>query len=257
MSIRRNKNILPDFLIVVAQKGGTSSLFAYLSQHPQVKLPQEKELHFFDLNYEKGVNYYKGLFPSKSYTQITGEASPYYLFHPHVPERVYKCCPNIKLIVMLRNPVDRAYSHYMMQKKRGYDNLQTFEEALNAEKERCYAELKKLEANPYFKSTSFQRFSYKTRGLYFKQIIHWLNYFSINQFLFIQSEEFFNHTTRVLRRVYNFLNVRYELPLDLTAKNVNDYPPMNSNTKDYLKPYFAKENEQLVTLLNDKKFLWK
>ena len=102
---------LPDFLIIGAQKCGTSSMFAYLNQHPQMKLPDVKEIHFFDLNYSNGLDWYTSHFPpaSLSHRMVTGEASPYYLFHPHVPERVRLHCPDVKLVVMLRNPVDRAY----------------------------------------------------------------------------------------------------------------------------------------------------
>lgn len=143
----------PDFIIIGAQKGGTSSLFSYLKQHSQLQLPDKKEIHFFDNDYQKGVNWYRSHFPMKIFDNIkTGEATPYYLFHPHAPQRIFQHCPKVKLIVMLRNPTDRAYSHYMMQNKRKIDPLPTFEEAIDAEESRLRVETLRLGNEPLYNS---------------------------------------------------------------------------------------------------------
>lgn len=125
---------LPDFIIIGAQKCGTTSLFNYLSKHPDVSLPEEKEIHFFDKFYNKGINWYKKNFLNDG--MLTGEATPYYIYHPHVTVRISSCCPNAKLIVMLRNPIDRAYSNFSMEKQRNNEPLATFEEAIAAEPKR-------------------------------------------------------------------------------------------------------------------------
>src|SRR5437879_9845243 len=114
--------LLPDFIIIGTQRGGTTSLYSYLASHPSVGPASTKEVHFFDNKYTKGLAWYRAHFPSaieKYYAEhiqkrkfITGESSPYYLFHPHVPKRVAKDVPHAKFIVLLRNPVDRAYSQY-------------------------------------------------------------------------------------------------------------------------------------------------
>src|SRR5947208_4822180 len=114
--------LLPDFLVIGAQRGGTTSLYHYLQAHPCIKLANTKDTHFFDKKYNKGLTWYRGHFPiwlEKAYAQqvrrqtfVMGEASPSYLFHPHVPKRVKQALPHVKLIVLLRNPVDRAYSQY-------------------------------------------------------------------------------------------------------------------------------------------------
>src|SRR5262249_13344047 len=114
--------MLPGLVILGAQKAGTTSLFNYLSAHPQVRSPTNKEVHYFDLNFARGPTWYRAHFPKRSDTsleqddirdeQITLDASPYYLFHPAVPERLKTTLPQAKFIVMMRNPVDRAYSHY-------------------------------------------------------------------------------------------------------------------------------------------------
>ncbi|MEJ2557594.1 MAG: sulfotransferase domain-containing protein, partial [Anaerolineae bacterium] len=120
--ITRFMRVLPDFLIIGAQKCGTDSLFRYLGGHPCIKLASSKEAHYFDLKFDKGINWYRSHFPLIPYKYsvkrlrkqdlITGEATPYYLFHPHAPGRAAAIVPHVKLIVLLRNPADRAYSHY-------------------------------------------------------------------------------------------------------------------------------------------------
>ncbi len=240
----------PYFLIIGVQKGGTSSLFFYLKQHPQLELPKHKELHFFDNNYFKGISWYNQHFLSAfKNNKKTGEASPYYIFHPHVPERVYNYNSNIKLIGMLRNPVDRAYSHFMMQKNRGIEPL-TFEEAIEAESGRISDEEKKIIDNPNYKSLIHQQRSYIARGMYYSQLKNWLKYFSLDQFLFIKSESFFNDPLKELFKVHSFLNIKQLKPSILTPQNINNYEQMNPNTKDFLIKYFSSDTENLYNLLN-------
>jgi hypothetical protein len=121
-TLKRRTGVLPDFIIIGAMKSGTTSLYNYLVQHPNVLKGAKKEIHFFDWQYEKGLPYYRSQFPTqpykifmrsfRKYEFICGEASPYYFFHPHVARRVAQDLPHVKLIAILRNPVDRAYSHY-------------------------------------------------------------------------------------------------------------------------------------------------
>src|SRR5689334_8975756 len=114
--------LLPDFIIIGAQKGGTTSLYNYLIEHPLIKSARRKEVHYFDRNFHKGVSWYKAFFPTsleKYYAEnilkkdfITGEGSPEYLFYPHCAEKAVRVLPQAKIIALLRNPVDRAYSQY-------------------------------------------------------------------------------------------------------------------------------------------------
>src|SRR6056297_3866495 len=108
---------LPDFLGLGAQRSGTSTLNHYLSQHPQFRAPIRKEVHYFDKNYYRGVEWYKGYFPmqSRSRISVTGEVSPFYIFHPYCAERIARDLPHARFIVLLRNPVSRAISHYWKQ----------------------------------------------------------------------------------------------------------------------------------------------
>src|SRR5229473_3108964 len=126
--------LLPDFVIIGTQRGGTTSLYNYLAEHPSIGAASIKEVHFFDTShYKQGLAWYRAHFPpfvQKYYTQhvqkqafITGEASPYYLFHPFAARRMANSLPHVKLIVMLRNPVDRAYSHFYHELEGGHETL--------------------------------------------------------------------------------------------------------------------------------------
>ncbi len=247
----------PDFLIIGAQKCGTSSLFYYLSQHPDLSLPNVKEIHFFDLNYKKGWEWYQDFYTKAKITdrKLTGEASPYYLFHPLVPERVFKHLPKVKIIVLLRNPIDRAYSHYRHQIKLGNEPIQSFEEAIVNEELRISAEEEKLKLGIMNESLAHRRYSYKSRGFYSLQIERWLKFFPMSQMLFIKSEDLFEHPKAVLNEVYDFLKIRRILPQSLTPQNTNDYPEIDVLTRENLRKFYEEDSFKLKRLLSDK-FSW-
>src|SRR5690349_3699828 len=173
------RRLLPDFLIIGAQRGGTTSLYNYLQAHPNIHSASIKEVHFFDRKFQKGVHWYRAHFPmrlTKVYAGrfrhegfVTGEASPAYLFHPQVPERIARLLPRVKLIVLLRNPVDRAYSQYYHTLQLGYETL-TFEEAIAAEEERIAGEREKISQDEYYQSHAFKHQSYLSRGIYVDQL---------------------------------------------------------------------------------------
>jgi len=247
----------PTFLIIGAQKCGTTSLFYYLSQHPQLNLPTIKEIHFFDLEYERGIDWYYRSFPKNPFlnNKLTGEASPYYLFHPLVPERVFKHLPKVKIIVLLRNPIERAYSHYHHQRKLGNEPIQSFEEAIINEELRISEEEEKLKRGIMNESPAHRHYSYLSRGLYSVQIEIWMRYFSMSQMLFIKSEDLFEHPKPVLNKVYDFLIIRKILPQCLTPQNTNDYPDINFNTRENLRNFYENDSKILKELLGVK-FSW-
>jgi len=230
----------PDFLIIGAQKGGTSSLYFYLKFHPSIKRPIKKEIHYFNIHFAKGLKWYKAHFPLKFNKYITGEASPDYLFHPETPERVKALNPKIKLIVLLRDPIERAYSAFQMNRRMGIDPRKTFEEAIQFELDHQeeFATLYNYERHNYF---------YLERGLYAKQLQNWTNTFDKNQILVIGSKEFFINTNEALKKVYSFLNIKSKLPPTLRAMNVGKYPPIADATYNNLKNYFSKDAALLKT----------
>lgn len=252
--------LLPSFIIIGAQRAGTTSLFKYMCQHPNLVSPLGKEIHFFDLNYEKGLSWYRSRFPVKNRSflpeirkarndLITGEASPYYIFHPLVPERIKRHFPEIKLIVLLRNPVDRAYSHYDHQRRQGRESL-SFEEAIEKEESRLSGEKEKIHEKENYSSFAYRRFSYIKRGEYANQLESWFDLFPREQILVIWSEEFFSEPQAKLNSAFTFIN-QPEAEIDVEKKyNQGEYEPMSGSTREKLREHFEPHNRRLESLLN-------
>jgi len=172
------KEQAPDFLIIGAGKCGTTSLYSYLDNHPQILLPNNKEINFFSKNFANGLDWYLSQFPTitDSPSFITGEASPSYFFMPDVPERIYEIAPNIKLIVLLRNPVDRSISAYYQNRKTG-KGTKSLEEVVAREIK--YAQRITTEELSSSGGILLQ-------GLYFFKLQRWLQIFSKEQLLILQ-----------------------------------------------------------------------
>lgn len=238
---------MPDFVIIGTSKGGTTSLYTLLSKHPEIIPADRKELQYYGTNYRKGLNWYKAFFPLKSKLngKITGEATPYYLYHPLAPELLKRDSPNAKLIVMLREPVTRAYSHYQMQVRNGHETLGSFEEAVRAEQKRLELELKRVENDPNFESQTHLRFSYLNRGKYGEQLQRWLQHFPKSQFLVLKSEDFFADPESGLKQVYDFLGVKHAMPKRLIKKNAGRYTALSEALHNELATYYK---EDLVLL---------
>lgn len=257
--------LLPDFIIIGAQKSGTTSLYQYLGQHPYVAPSLEKEVHFFDANFGQGLNWYRAHFASifykyyvnnlRGHELITGEASPYYVFYPHAPRRIFETLPQVKLIVLLRNPVDRAYSHYFHQVRRGRETL-TFEEALKAEPERLSGEVERILADEHYLSYNHVHFSYLARGIYVDQLEAWFKFFPREQMLILSSEDFFAQPSTTYRQVLEFLGLpAWKLP-EYRRRNVGHYRDrIDPATRKYLVQFFAPHNQRLFDLLGVR-FAW-
>ncbi len=246
---------LPDFVIIGAQKCGTSFLYQLLAQHPHVKPAFAKEVHYFDLNFRKGDNWDRSYFPLQmrnSRTYITGEASPYYLFHPHAPRRASTVLPDAKLIVMLRNPVDRAYSHYQHQVKRGKGEGRetlTFEEAIEAEKRILPGEVSKMLQDEFYESLRHRTRSYLRRGIYIDQLLAWSSFFPRKQMLILKSEDLFNDTTNVLERILDFLKIPHWVPETYSIPNKREYAGVSPLIRQRLDEYYKPHNQRLYEYL--------
>jgi len=203
----------PDFLIVGAQKSGTTSLYYDLATHPQLQ-PNvgPKEVSFFTTYYDRGIDYYRSYFPIKRKDRFYYQSSPYYLFHPLTPSRVYHYFPNMKMIAMLRHPVHRAFSHFNHQQLAGREPL-SFEEAIKAEESRLDGEEERLRTEARYRSNSHRNYSYVTRSIYIHQIERWLQYFDASQLLVLSSEEYFSRPESTLSVIYEFLGVQPRFPL--------------------------------------------
>lgn len=256
---------LPGFLIVGAQRGGTTSLYAYLRRHPDVAgALLEKEVHFFDLHFDRGEGWYRRFFPTEAACArhrrrrgrqlLVGEASPYYLFHPLVPERVARALPGARLIAMLRDPVERAYSQWRHEVELGHETL-PFEEAVAREPERTAGEAERLASDPTHVSFAHQHFTYVARGEYTDQLQRWFGRFPPEQMLVIGSEEFFDDPSRELGRAHAFLRLEpHELPRYDTF-NATATRGLDPSLRERLAAHFRPHNERLFELLG-RRFDW-
>ncbi|MBS4203244.1 sulfotransferase domain-containing protein [Lederbergia citrea] len=239
---------MPDFLIIGAMKCGTTTLYKNLVKHSSIVSAKRKELHFFDKEdeYSKGIDSYKNNFPLLNKKKlinkpnlVTGEATPRYLFIPEVPERVFNAMPNVKLIVLLRNPVDRAYSHYHHFKRRELEKL-TFEEAIDKELNGII--------EPNINRT------YLARGNYVDQLKRWMDFFPREQFLILESENYYRNPRIGINQVCQFLDLP-EWNFEYTKEASHPYPKMEEHMRERLIKYFKPYNEKLEDYLGDN-FSW-
>lgn len=249
---------LPDFLIIGGQKCGTSSLYRYLITHPQIEPSLTKEVHYFDLHHARGERWYRAHFSKCTQPDVrglprgflTGETSPYYLMDPRVPRRVQALVPDVKLIVVLRNPIERAYSHYHAQVRRGRETL-SFEEAIDQEPQRLAGEEERLASDPTATSYAHRHFSYLTKGIYIDQIERWLDVFPRDRLLVLHSKQLRGDAASAVARVVSFLGLE---PHDIevsTAHNVGSYAAMSDQTRARLREYFRPHNERLFAFLGE------
>lgn len=252
---------LPDFIVVGTQKGGTTELYDQLSLHPQIVPSFAKEVHFFDANYSKGIEWYSAFFPRRPertpdscLMPITGEASPCYLFHPDVARRVQETLPDVKIILMLRNPADRAYSHYHHEVRLGYETL-PFEQAIAGECARLDGEKAKMMSDDCYYSDRYMHYSYLTRGIYVDQVKSWFETFPQEQILLLKSEEFFTNTSLVMGQVHNFLGVAEVEPPKLERHKSFPYPKMDKAMRQQLVEYFEPYNHKLYEYIG-RDFCW-
>jgi hypothetical protein len=246
----------PDFIIFGAQKSGTTSLYRYLTEHPRIAPAAEKQLDFFShAAFHRGHDWYLSRFPEREDGVLSGEASPYYMIHPHAPRRLFEFDPEVKLIAILRNPVDRTYSHYQHQVRNWREPL-SFEEALAAEEERLRGEVERMVRDETYYSTVHRRHSYLARSRYAEQLEVWLSLFPREQFLILGSEETFEDPKSALDGVASFLGLP---PFELEA--YNRYMPgsyiegMDPETRRRLVEYFRPHNRRLYDLLGVE-FAW-
>jgi len=246
----------PDFIIIGAQKGGTTSLYLYLIQHPQIAPAAQKEVHYFDLKFDKGPDWYCAQFPQaeNGSHKITGEASPYYIFHPQVPQRIYDLCPQVKIIALLRNPVDRAISHYYHCIRIQLESL-SLEEAIASEPERLKDEIEKLLAHPNYYSYEHQHHSYLSRGIYADQLPAWMKLFPQSQILIIKSEDLYSNPSEIVNSVLDFLDLPPHQLETYDKYNANEYPRISDTVSQQLRAYFRSHNERLAQLC-DRDFGW-
>jgi Sulfotransferase domain len=247
--------LLPDFLIVGAQRAGTTSLYNYLVQHPDVgRVRLGKGVHYFDTNPTESTRWYRSHFPLdpaavrvRRRPHHVGEGAPYYLFHPLALERATALLPDVKLVAILRDPVERAHSQWVHETARGYEEL-PFLEALMAESDRLAGEDERLRTEPGAYSFSHQHHSYVARGLYATQIERMCELVGRERVFICSSKRLFAKPDEVFHEVLQFLGLS---PCAATYEvhNSRSYPPLDPDVEAWLEAHFAASNERLVELL--------
>ncbi|MDX1618074.1 MAG: sulfotransferase domain-containing protein [Balneolaceae bacterium] len=252
----------PDFFIIGAQKSGTTSLYEYIKQFAaNYTPPLRKEIHYYDYQYHRDLTWYRSHYPfvnGVTETDITGEATPYYLFHPLAPRRVEQDFPDARFVVLLKKPVERAYSHYHFQKANsiGPDEPLTLEEVIRVEEERLEGEFERLTGPGRYRAEKYQYYSYLARGRYASQLKRWLERFDREQFHIVQSARFFSETGKQLERFFDFLDLEWEnYPSAFEISNAIDYPDMDEEIRQMLRNYYESSNRELFELIG-KEFNW-
>ena len=277
--------MLPSFLIIGGAKCGTTSLYAHLLEHPNILPASMKEVDFFQHIRNTKTSFYRSHFPIKRQNLITGEASALYFVHRLVPKRVHELLPSVKLILLLRNPVEVAYSgfHYMVNL--GAQITENFEDSIKAELKRIEIENEKPEFT--IENTNYDHyqpaFSYLRHGIYANYILNWLKLFPKEQLLILHTKELYNNRDNVLDKTFEFLDLpkhRIENRIEKnkidkirplagrqqniyknidsktqTLFNTQDYPEMKPKTRKFLQDFFRPYNEKLFEIIG-KRFDW-
>ena len=232
--------IMPNFLIIGSAKAGTSSLYYYLKQHPQIYMSPLKEPKFFAFEGEK-LNFqgpakdnieknsvttleeYQQLFADVNNEIAIGEASPIYIQSPKAAQNIKRHIPNAKIIAVLRNPAERAFSAFSHLVREGHETL-SFEEALKKEKERIFLKWVDL-------------FYYQQVGFYHSQLEYYFKIFEREQIKVYLYDDLEKDTLKVVQNIFAFLNVDSSFVPDLTRKNVSGIPKSR-----FVYDLFTKEN---------------
>ena len=251
---------LPDFIIIGTARSGTTSLYYNICQHPCVLPAAYDELGFFDSNFHLGLNWYRSLFPtifSKWFVKknkkfaITGEDTPFYIWNPDAAKRILKILPNVKLIALFRNPIDRAYSNYHLGVRAGSENL-SFEDATQVE-------LNQLENNEIKSENELEKYtiprSYIAKGFYADQLKIWLKLFNDEQLFIISTEDFESKPRETLDKIYDFLQIPKNHIINIKKHKVASYPKMKSETRQFLIDFYKKPNAELFSMIGQE-FDW-
>ena len=233
--------ILPSFLIVGAAKCGTTSLYNYLIQHEMISPSIRKEVNFWNQYPHFGLNWYRGNFPIKSFSKrmITGEATVNYLKFPSIAKKIKSDLPHVKIIILLRNPVDRTYSDYNYQVNRNKREDLSFEDALTFETFRAI--------NPYW---------YRTHSIYIDEIKPYFDVFPKDQILILDFNELIQNPQKLMDEVCEFLKIPKKNDWNFQVYNALEYKQnINPKTKKWLTEFFSPHNEKLFKFLN-RRFNW-
>src|SRR5215472_3008838 len=251
--------MLPGFLIVGAQRCGTTSMYRALGEHPAVvKAVLHKGVHYFDVEYGRGRAWYQGHFPVRALAQraaresgvapVTFESSPYYMFHPLAAERISRDLPGVKLLVLVRDPAERAYSAHAHELARGFET-EPFERALELEDARLEGEVERIMADPSYLSHGHQHHAYRARGRYAEQLDRLERLFGRQRVHVVDSGDFFTKPVPVYDAVLDFLGLPHHGRPNFERHNARPRSPMPPTVRAALDEYFRPHDERLASRL--------
>ncbi|MDE5069556.1 MAG: sulfotransferase, partial [Trichodesmium sp. St4_bin8_1] len=243
----------PNFLVIGVKKGGTTSIYHYLIQHPQILPGIKKEIDFWSFYFHRGLDWYRAHFPSipESEKYLTGEASPSYFDAPDVPARLFHFFPRIKLIVLLRNPVDRTISNYYHEVRSQAESM-SIEEVINSRLEK----LNKISSS-FVTEKDYWNYQgdYIASSIYLDWLKKWLNIFPREQLLILPSEKFYSQPKTIMKQVFNFLGLSDYQIQNYPKLNYGSYAPISKSLRQKLNDYFQYHNQRLEEYLGIK-FGW-
>lgn len=257
--VNSGARMLPGFLIVGAQRAGTTTMYRAISQHPGVLKPVlHKEVHYFDDAYERKLSWYRAHFPLESRARwierstgispIAFEASPYYMFHPLSGERIARDLPDVKLLVLVRDPVERARSAHSHEVTLGHEEL-PFEAALEVEDARLEGEVERILADPSYASHSHRHHAYLARGRYIEQLERLETLFGRDRIHVIDSDDFFAEPKRVYDAVLEFLELPHRGYPTFGRENARPPTSMPKSLREALEAHFLPFDERLAKWL--------
>ena len=266
---------LPDFLVIGTKRGGTTSFYFDLLEHPGVvplfppplpglKSVATKGVHYFDVNYARGQRWYRSYMPTAATRRrisrkhgleaVTGEASPFYLFHPAAAARAYATVPDARIIALLRDPATRTYSHWKERRRNGMEKL-SFLDALDAEQSRIGGERERLLNDPSYVSYPWEQESYATQSRYGELLGPWVELFGRDHVLVAASEDYYAQPDQVLGDVHEFLGLPRKSTATGLVRNAAAGADLPAELQAELARRFADSNQALVELLGQR-FPW-
>jgi len=254
----------PDFVIVGAQRCGTTSLFRALNKHPAMmsNVMNAKGIHYFDTSYHRDLAWYFAHFPTRAdrdshaakvgQKAIVGEASPYYLYHPAGAQRMAQAIPDAKIIILLRDPVKRAISHHLHMVFEGHEPIEDIDQALNMESTRLEGIEQRLLNEPTFVSRPHQHFSYTERGHYAQQLEKFLEHYDRNNVLVMTTDELISNSQSSLSAIQSFIGLEPDPSIQLEKRNASSSFQPQSETVQRLTEVFAASNKRLANIVDIK-----
>lgn len=249
----------PGFLVVGAQRGGTTTLFRLLGEHPAVVRPtMSKGIGYFDLHYDKGMRWYLSHFPLKPWRSLRGrraqgaepvtfESRGYYLFHPLAPERIARDLPGVKVVAMLRDPVERAYSAHRHELARGFET-EPFEKALALEEQRLAGEVERIQADPDYRSFDHRHHGYLARSRYAEQLQRYVDLLGPDSVYVVDADRFFADPVAEFAQLQRWLGLPVWNPERVEQWNARSRDPISPELRAELLDYFRASDEDLERL---------